>query len=176
MGGLSHVGLVLLAGCTIRCGGGNLNMDNARKFVSETIKTYTGLEPTKVTCPDQVEAKKGADVICTFEVGGHAGTIKMKQTDEEGSVTVSEVIGIIASSKIETAIEDKLEEQAPSAEVDCGPRVHAVKPGDVLTCDVKDAQNVVARATVTIKDTANNIAFKVVPIGSEAAPGEEQAK
>ena len=86
---LSRLGFVLLSGCSFSAScnaGGGLDMDKARSFVSDTLEKYTGIKPTKVTCPDKVKAETGADIACTFEVGGVPGKVTMKQTDSKGLV------------------------------------------------------------------------------------------
>ena len=160
---------VVLAGCTVRAscnGGGKLDMDKARAFVSDVVKQYTTVVPAKVTCPEDVKAEKGADVVCTFEVGGVPGTITMKQTDTEGSVNVSSMTGIIASSKLETTFQAELRKRGNFSTVDCGARVHPSKPGDVLTCEARQGKDVVGRVVVTIEDLENNVKFKLVPAGA----------
>lgn len=165
------VWFVLLAGCSVRvsCNGGNrLDMDKARRFVSDFVEQYTTVKPTKVTCPDDVNAEKGANLVCTFEVGGVPGVVTMQQTDTKGSVTVSSMTGVIASSKIEEAVQAELAKRGSPATIDCGARVHPSKPGDVITCDARRGADVIGRVSVTIKDEQNNIVFRVVPT---SAPG-----
>ncbi|HEY5944948.1 MAG TPA: DUF4333 domain-containing protein [Kofleriaceae bacterium] len=171
---LTRIGFILLAGCSFdaSCNAGKLlNMDKAQSFVSDTIESYTSVKPTKVSCPDKVKLEKGGNVVCSFEVAGLPGTFTMQQTDSQGTVSVLSVTGIIASSKLEASIEAKLEPKDAALKVDCGARVHPSKPGDVLTCDVRRAQTVVAHASVTIKDEANNVEIKIVPT-SDTPPGE----
>ena len=177
-----QLGFVLLAGCTVRAScnaGGSLDMDKARRFVSEFVEQYTTVKPTKVSCPDDVKAEKGANVVCTFEVGGVPGTITMQQTDTKGSVTVSSMTGIVASAKMEEMVKAELEKRGNnSLMIDCGSRVHPSKPGDVITCDARQGTDVVGRVPVTIKDLENNVSFKLVPTSraAPAAPSESREK
>jgi len=160
------VWFVLLAGCSVRasCNSGNrLDMDKARGFVSDVVEKYTTLEPTKVVCPDDVKAEQGARVVCTFEVGGVPGTLAMQQTDTKGSVSVSSMTGIIASSQLEAKVQAELEKRGIAATIACGARVHPSKPGDVITCDARRGVDVVGRVPVTIKDEQNNVTFNFVP-------------
>lgn len=168
VGVVTRLGFVLLSGCSFKAScnaGDNLNMDKAQSFVSDSVEQYTGEKPSKVSCPENVKAKKGADVVCTAEVAGVTATITMKQTDSAGTVTLESMTGVIASSKIEDAVEAQVKEQTQkTVDVDCGARVHPSKPGDVLTCEVRQDQAAVARVLVTIKDEANNVNFQVVPL------------
>jgi hypothetical protein len=174
---LTRIGFVLLSGCSFKAScntDNNLNMDKAQSFVSDAVEQYTGVKPTKVSCPENVKAKTGAEVVCIAEVAGLSAKVTMKQTDSTGSITLESMTGIVASSKIEDALESQIKGQTQkSVEVDCGARVHPSKPGDVLTCDVREAQAAVARVLVTIKDEANNVAFKVVPVDDAAAAPPE---
>ena len=174
-----RLGFVLLAGCTVRasCNAGNsLDMDKARRFVSEAVERYTKVKPTKVTCPDEVEAEKGANLVCTFEVGGVSGTITMQQTDAEGSISVSSLTGIIASSKIEDMVQAEFKKRGTAATIDCGARVHPSKPGDVFTCDARQGDDVIGRVSVTIKDEQNNVSFVVVPTSAPAPSDPSEAR
>lgn len=143
-------------------------MDNARGFVSDTIETYTGVKPTKVSCPDEVKAEKGGTIVCTFEVDGVPGKITIKQNDTKGSISVSSMTGIISSAKLEALIQAQLQPPNPSYKVDCGARVHPSRPGDVRMCDVRLDQAVVARASATIKDEDNNVDLHIVPVDNAA--------
>lgn len=171
-----RLGFVLLVGCSVRasCNAGNqLDMDNARRFVSDFVEQYTTVKPTKVACPDDVKAEKGANLVCTFEVGGVSGIITMQQTDTKGSVSVSSVTGIVASSKIEEKVRAEIEKRGTSLTIDCGARVHPSKPGDVITCDARRDVDVIGRVSVTIEDEENHVKFTFAPTGAptpSAAP------
>jgi hypothetical protein len=178
---LMRLGFVVLAGCSVRtsCNAGPaLDMDNARRFVSEFVEQHTTVKPTNVTCPERVKAEKGAKFVCTFEVGGVSGTLTMEQTDTEGSVSVSALTGIIASSKIEERVKAELAKHGKAPTIDCGPRVHPSKPADVITCDARDGDAVVGRVSVTIKDQQNNVSFAFVPTSAPApsTPSEARAE
>lgn len=171
---LTRIGFVLLSGCSFKAScntDNNLNMDKAQTFVSNTVEEYTGVKPTKVSCPENVKAKTGAELVCTAEVAGLSAKLTMKQTDSVGTVTLESMTGVVASSRIEEVLEAQIKAQSQkSVDVDCGARVHPSKPGDVVTCDVREEQAAIARVLVTIKDEANNVDFKVVALDDGAAP------
>lgn len=85
---LTRIGFVLLSGCSFEAScntDDNLNMDKAQSFVSDAVEQYTGVKPTKVSCPENVKAKTGADVVCTAEVAGVSAKVTLKQTDSKGN-------------------------------------------------------------------------------------------
>jgi hypothetical protein len=176
---LMRLGFVLLAGCSVRasCNSGDkLDMDNARRLVSDFVEQYTTIKPTKVSCPADVKAEKGANLVCTVEVDGISGTVTMQQTDTKGSVTLSSLTGIIASSKIEEMVQAELKKRGMSLTVDCRARVHPSKPGNVVTCDARQGDDVVGRVSVTIEDEQNNVAFKFVPTRAPAPSASPETR
>jgi hypothetical protein len=174
---LGWLNLVLLAGCSVRCNAGDrVDMDKARSFVSDSVEQYTKIKPTKVTCPDEAKAAKGANIVCTFEVAGVSGNMTMQLADTKGSLATASMTGIIASSKIEESVRAELEKRGMTLSVDCGARVHPSKPGDVIACDARRGQDVVGRVSVTIDNEQNDLTLKFVPTGTPTRSAPSAAR
>jgi hypothetical protein len=75
--------LLVLAGCTAK-----LDTDKIEVEVKRDLADRTGARIASVTCPDQVDAKKGDTFRCTARtVSGERVPIEVVQRDDKGSVT-----------------------------------------------------------------------------------------
>jgi Domain of unknown function (DUF4333) len=68
------------------CGTKMLNTDNAEKEIVRGLEQQTKARNPKVSCPDDVEIKKGDRFNCRATAGGDSATIAVEQLDDEGNI------------------------------------------------------------------------------------------
>jgi hypothetical protein len=82
-------GVLLLAGCSASVSTSN-TLDNAKlqdEIKSGIERQIPKADVTSVSCPDDVEIKKGGTFTCTVAAsGGSTGTVDVTMTDDEGNV------------------------------------------------------------------------------------------
>jgi hypothetical protein len=78
-----------LAGASIfslaACGQKVLDPSSAEKLISGEVEKQVGATPKSVSCPDDMEAKKGATYDCTLTApNGDKVGVKLTMTNDEG--------------------------------------------------------------------------------------------
>ena len=73
---------VALAGCGEKV----LNTDNAENEIVKGLEQQTNVKNPKVSCPDDVEVKKGDTFQCKATAQGDTATIAVEQLDDEGNI------------------------------------------------------------------------------------------
>jgi hypothetical protein len=68
------------------CGEKILNTDNAEKEIVKGLEEQTNARDPKVSCPDDVEVKKGDTFECKATAGKDSATIAVEQLDDEGNI------------------------------------------------------------------------------------------
>ena len=63
-----------------------LNTEEVERAIEKSIKEQRKLEAA-VTCPVNIEQKKGNDFSCFADVNGRRFEFKVTQTDDDGHVT-----------------------------------------------------------------------------------------
>lgn len=165
---------LLFVGCqfSASCGSKKLNMEKAKDYVGSTLETETKQKPTSVSCPDSVKIKKDAPFDCTVSFGSAVATVTLNQNDDEGTVSIKGVSGILIAEKLEKQIADEVGAKLNvHVTVNCGDRVRASKAGDTFTCEGKDAKGVGGTFAVNVNDTKGSVDWKLVK--PEGAPTPE---
>jgi hypothetical protein len=79
LGGLTAVALTA---CTK-----TVNTDSLEQQIAAELRTQTGVNPTSVECPEDVEAEAGATFTCTATADdGSTATITVTQQDDQGNL------------------------------------------------------------------------------------------
>ena len=73
---------IALAGCGTK----TLNTDNAETEIQKGLEQQTEARDPKVSCPDDVEVKKGDTFQCQATAGGDKATVVVEQLDDEGNI------------------------------------------------------------------------------------------
>jgi hypothetical protein len=77
-----------LAALVLSACSSKLDTDKAEKEIRKGISDQTGVEISRVRCPDDVEAEKGSTFNCVAVAeSGQRATVRVRQQDDEGSVT-----------------------------------------------------------------------------------------
>jgi hypothetical protein len=77
------VAAVALAACTK-----TVNTEGLEQQIAAELRTQTGVNPTSVECPEDVEAEAGATFTCTATADdGSTATITVTQQDDQGNLS-----------------------------------------------------------------------------------------
>ncbi len=160
-----------LTGCTRR-----LDLDKLKTELKAGLTSQLGVTIKDVTCPEDREIK----VADTFECkassqGGASITLKVTQNDDQGNVKweVAASEGLMDLKKLEAVIAGGLQEQAGvQAKVDCGGTYREAEPGKAFDCAATDPTGSATTVTVTVKDRAGNVDWKLNAPDGEP-PAEE---
>jgi hypothetical protein len=173
---VATLGLALGA---VGCGGSStVSKGDVEKSAMEKLPTATGLTPTKVSCPNDLDAKAGATMQCQVTVEGNA-TYGL-------NVTVSSVSGsqvnyqLLLDSKGQNAIVEKLLKDnlssklgSPVQKVSCTGGGDA-KVGDSVKCSMTASDGSEHGVTVKItKREGTQIGFDYAvddTTGADASP------
>ena len=152
------------------CGGDKLNTKKGETAIAKMLEDAGGGQVhAKVTCPTDVELKKGVECECTTSVDGVPGRARITQTNDKGDVDFSMVEGYVFVAKVEQQIVDGLKQQTGvEGKVECGDRVRASKPDTVFQCTARPPSGEAVTVDVKIKDVQGNVSWKVT--GPAAPP------
>ena len=166
--------LFLFVGCqfSASCGGKKLDMAKGKEFISSKLEANIGQKPTSVTCPEgDIKLEKGATIDCTAAFGPATAKVTLVQDDDQGTVSVQSVTGLLIAASLEKQIAESLGKQLNMhIEVACGDRVRTSVKGDKFLCDAKDAKGNGAKVEVEVTDDNGKTNFRVVPPGAPAEP------
>jgi len=174
---VTSVGLVVVAGCSFRasCGAGRtLDMTNVETLVKAMMTERAGVEPT-VDCPDREPVAKGHRFDCRIGFGDLAGVATVEQMDDQTSIAIESVTGVLVSRKLEALLITKVAAQVEGpVQVDCGPRVRRSTPGDTFRCHATYGAAGRLAIEITVKDDRGSVDFTTVaavaPGGGPASP------
>ena len=160
-----------VTGCTRR-----LDMEKLKTVLKDGFTAQTGVALKEVSCPESREIKAGDSFDCkATTAGGATATLKVSQSDDQGNVKweVSASEGVLDLAKLASTIQAGLKEQAGvEAQVDCGGQFREAEAGKSFDCKATDASGGAHGVTVTVKDKAGNVDWKLAG-GGEGAPAEE---
>ncbi len=160
-----------LTGCTRR-----LDMEKLKTVLKDGFTAQTGVALKDVSCPESRDIKAGDSFDCkATTAGGATATLKVSQSDDQGNVKweVSASEGLLDLGKLASTIQAGLKEQAGvEAQVDCGGKFREAEAGKSFDCKATDAGGAAHTVTVTVKDKAGNVDWKLAG-GGEPAANEE---
>jgi hypothetical protein len=73
---------IALAGCGTK----TLDTDNAEKEIAAGLEEQANVRNAKVSCPDDVEVKKGDTFECKATAGEDSATLAVEQLDDDGNI------------------------------------------------------------------------------------------
>lgn len=162
---------VALTGCTRR-----LDMDKLKTVLKDGFASQTGLQVKEVSCPESRDIKAGDSFDCKATTpGGASATLKVTQSDDQGNVKweLSASEGVLDLTKLAGTIQAGLKEQTGvEAQVDCGGKFREAEAGKSFDCKATDAGGAAHTVTITVKDKAGNVDWKLAG-GGEEPPAEE---
>lgn len=86
---LTRYFLVIVASLSLAaCGDATLDTANVEDQIAPKLEQETGTKDVEVSCPDDVEAKKGDEFECDVTApGGSKAKVKVVQQNDDGDVT-----------------------------------------------------------------------------------------
>lgn len=145
-----------------------LDMDKLKNELKSGLTSQLGVQIKDVTCPATREIKASDSFEC--KASGQAGaslTLKVTQSDDKGNVKweLSASEGLMDLKGLETQIVAGLKEQTGlDAKVDCGgAKYREAEPDKSFDCKATDTGGSSATVTVTMKDKAGNVNWKLKP-------------
>ncbi len=161
--------LVACGSVLVACGAARLDTTEMRSQIASTLRTrYAPASVGAVTCPGKVRARKGASFRCTVDVGGVPVAVTVKQTDAEGSLSLSTDKAVIVVAKVHDDLTHQLQAAyrsdsgVPPVTVDCGPdEVQVLAVGAHLRCTAATPAGSLAYQ-VRVRDTAGTVEYQPV--------------
>jgi hypothetical protein len=150
------IGVVTASGAC----GKKIDRAKAEKGIKDALTSSYGVPVSKVSCPDDVEPEKGGVFHCdaTFE-GDVVVSIKVEQTDDEGTVTFGPAHPVFAATKIADHIVASFKSEGKDIAVDCGKGVHEFQTPGTIPCTVTDPTGTATRVNVKV-DGEGNVDFE----------------
>lgn len=159
------VGVLVLAGlgvgAFILLSPSYLNTGEVQSQVTSYLKTQTGVSPTDVQCPSNIEAKSGSTFKCSASLEGQPVTLTIKQTNDSGHIQGTVDNNIASVDKINQAVAQQVSQKIGiDVTADCdagGKHVLVDQQNKPITCTVtnKDDSTDSAQVTATYDDQDN---------------------
>ncbi|SOE03400.1 DUF4333 domain-containing protein [Blastococcus haudaquaticus] len=144
----------LVVGALVWFGGSSLDIAEAERQIGRLTAEQTGVAPTDVSCPADVEAEAGATFTCTAALEHQPISFTVTQTDDEGNVQVDSDNTFVHVDVVEASLDEQLGELAGVPVIStCDTGGHSVlvdAVGTPIPCFVDNA----ADATDTIEVVA----------------------
>jgi hypothetical protein len=134
--------------------GKQLDVSKPERAIAASIEERYSIDVQGVSCPQDLEAKKGSRFQCVVTLQGDRLTANVTQTDSSGGLRYELAEQILTANSVAKAIRA----QYHATSVDCGKRTYWVAhPNRAFTCRAKDDAGGAARITVTVRDARGNI-------------------
>jgi hypothetical protein len=133
----------------------------ARRAVEQGVhSSYPDLVFGNVACPGGVARARGVAFTCTVQLPGTFLVVDAKQTDGNGTVSLSTQQAVIPTQ----ALRDFVAKNASlAATVDCGPApVRVLRANQTVACQAKLTDGTVRTVVLTVQDSAGNVTITSV--------------
>jgi hypothetical protein len=159
LGGLA-VGAVLLFGTK------TLDSAKAEHLISQATEDQSGVRPTDVSCPSDIEAEAGATFSCSASLEGQPISFTVTQSDDDGNVEVDSVNTFVDIATVEASLTQQLGEVAGVEVVSvCHVNGHSVLVDGVgmpVPCTVSNAEDDTDSVEVTATvDEDGTVSYEV---------------
>lgn len=138
VGAVAALGVVLAAGCGQPA---VLDIDRAEARIATSLADTFDVEVGRVDCPEEVRVQAGSTFACTAAIGEAILEVDVRQTDDEGTLTVEPAQAVLVTSRVEADITEVLADRFDRAEVEVscpgGPQRLEV-PEATFTCTAVD--------------------------------------
>lgn len=157
LGGLGAGAFFLFSGST-------LDTAEAESEISAQVQEQTGVAPTSVDCPADVELAQGTTSSCTVTLQGQTFDYTVTQLDDEGNVEFSSDAVYVQVTDVETLLADAFlaEDVEVDATCDAGERtVLIAADGLTVPCSVVNVDDSSDTADVTaLIDATGTVTFE----------------
>jgi len=141
----------LVVGALVWFGSTTLDTAEAERQIAELTQDQTGVAPTDVSCPADIEAESGATFTCSASLEDQPISFTVTQTDDEGNVQIDSDNTFVDVDVVEASLDEQLGELAGVVVITtCDTDGHSVlvdAVGTPISCFVDNA----ADATDTIE-------------------------
>jgi Domain of unknown function (DUF4333) len=143
---LPLVGALALASC----GHSTIDAARAEKFIRRVVSEQVGARVATVTCPEDVETRKGAQFTCVVTGTDRSrGDVVVTQRDDDGSVVVDAPFLHVRAAEAVMAQQVGEEVSAEEVKVAC-PEIVVVIKGGLFKCKARstgDSRDLSVRLT-----------------------------
>ncbi|MEE3715302.1 DUF4333 domain-containing protein [Tumidithrix elongata RA019] len=136
------------------------------QVVEKEVKDYLvqnlGVD-VAISCPQDIVPAKGKEFDCNATAAEGKFAVAVKLQDAEGNKFDLNTKGLLKLPLLEELIQKNVKEQNNvDVKVNCGgAKIKITKVGDVFTCKVKIPDGTVKDATITVKDEAGGVSWKI---------------
>ena len=163
-------GVLLLGGLAVAAillfGTRTLNSAEAERLISQATEEQSGVAPTDVSCPSDIEAEAGATFTCSASLEGQPISFTVTQTDDDGNVDVTSDDTFVDVATVEASLTKQLGEAAGVDVVSiCHVNGHSVLVDGVgapIPCTVTNAEDPTDSVEVTATVDENGTVSYVV--------------
>jgi hypothetical protein len=145
-------------------GGSTLDTAEAEERIAAQVEEQTGVAPSAVECPADVELAEGTTSACTVTLQGQTYDYVVTQLDDEGSVEFSSDAVYVQLADVEALLADAFlaEDVEVEATCDAGERtVLLAADGLTVPCTVVNVADSSDAADVTaLVDAAGTVTFE----------------
>ena len=102
----------LVVGALVWFGGTTLDTAEAERQIGRLTADQTGVAPTDVSCPADIEAESGATFTCTASLEDQPISFTVTQTDDEGNVQIDSDNTFVHVDVVEASLDEQVGELA----------------------------------------------------------------
>lgn len=126
--------------------------------LTRLVSNGAGLPVQTVTCPEQVEVRRGSQFECEATSDGQPFTVAVEITDDNGPQFKWTTKGLLVMSRLEEFIQKEVKDRSGlSVTPSCGSNVRVAKSGDSFDCQITDAKGQSRPVKVSVKDDRGNV-------------------
>jgi hypothetical protein len=163
----------VIAGVASACAGGgppDLPTREAEQEIHRLVSDLYGSDFAigRVRCPEQVDQEEGNTFFCLAKVAGEELPIRVRQTNDEGSVRINQAEALIPTEQAEDYVTGYASRQgSPVRRVSCGRAPVLVRrPGERITCAVVFETTARGTARMQVVDVDRTIAMQSLTVNS----------
>jgi len=157
----------LVVGALLLFGTKTLDTAEAQRQIAQLTQDQTGVAPTDVSCPADIEAEAGGTFSCSASLEGQPMTFTVTQTDDEGNVEIQGENTFVDIATVEASLDEQLGEVSGVEVVStCDADGHSVLVdgvGTPISCTVVNAgdasDSIEVAATV---DEGGEVSYEVL--------------
>jgi hypothetical protein len=115
VGGILAAVLVLgglVVGALVWFGSSTLDTAEAERQIGQLTADQTGVAPTDLSCPADIEAESGATFTCTASLEDQPISFTVTQTDDEGNVQIASDNTFVQVDVVEASLDEQVGELA----------------------------------------------------------------
>jgi hypothetical protein len=142
----------LVVGALVWFGSTTLDTAEAERQIGQLTADQTGVAPTDLSCPADIEAESGATFTCTASLEDQPISFTVTQTDDEGNVQIASDNTFVQVDVVEASLDEQVGELAGVVVISTcdtdGRSVLVDAVGTPITCFVDNAADATDTAEV----------------------------